>query len=228
MSILMQYPRQVIVLKGTKTVCGLSGKVAGLSRRMIDQSTTREFERFCSYIGLAQQGDQWQIEQLEERGREAEKQIYAVQKGGQGITEYFQIFESQFSKQEIRDIRQGEPYQRSTIKKFVALVALFAGESYEIHPSTSKWPKPHEWPHTFIYRNSIVKYVYFFRWIQNGSPSTINEVKVRNDLIDMNFATYATFFDGLMTKDKKLEELYMKSDDVLRNFLIPVMTHKQN
>ena len=40
MGILGQFPRQVVILKGTKVVCGLSGRAAGLQRRMIDQQQT--------------------------------------------------------------------------------------------------------------------------------------------------------------------------------------------
>ena len=31
---------------------------------------------------------------------------------------------------------------------------------------------------------------------------------MRNDLIDANFAAYATYFDGLLTEDKKLKKIH--------------------
>lgn len=45
MEILSQYPKQVIVLRGTQTVCGLKGRRSGLLRRMIDDDQTRGFAR---------------------------------------------------------------------------------------------------------------------------------------------------------------------------------------
>src|SRR6266851_566608 len=40
MAILADFPRQVIVLKTTGVLCGLSGRRAGLQRRMIDDEQT--------------------------------------------------------------------------------------------------------------------------------------------------------------------------------------------
>lgn len=39
--------------------------------------------------------------------------------------------------------------------------------------------------------------------------------KVRNDLIDANFATFATYFDGILTNDKKLFGLYTETHVLL-------------
>jgi hypothetical protein len=38
MGIVAEFPKQVIVLKGTQAVCALSGRASGLQRRMIDKS----------------------------------------------------------------------------------------------------------------------------------------------------------------------------------------------
>jgi hypothetical protein len=43
MEILSGHPTQVIILKGTQAVCGLSGRAAGLQRRLIDIGQTRDF-----------------------------------------------------------------------------------------------------------------------------------------------------------------------------------------
>jgi len=54
-----------------------------------------------------------------------------------------------------------------------------------------------------------------------GTPKT-NREKLRNDMVDVNFATFATYFDGLMTADKKAAEIFADADFLLRDvFALP-------
>lgn len=57
MEILSEYPKQVIVLKGTQKVCGLRGRRAGLQRRLIDEGQTQGFGKYCRDIEAAERGD---------------------------------------------------------------------------------------------------------------------------------------------------------------------------
>ncbi|MEP0314436.1 hypothetical protein [Hyphomonas sp.] len=224
MRVLAQFPAQVVVLRGTQYVCALRGRKAGLTRRMIYSEATNSFAEFCRYITLAQQGDAWHRKQILERESEAVRQLKLVEESGADITSYYSVFEKQFNEREKKDIRLSKPFSKETLEKFVRLVAMFAGALYDEHPHTGRWPKPFEWPYTFIYRSSILHYLHFFQWIRNGSPKSLNATKVRNDLIDLNFATYATYFDGLMTDDVKLEALYTEACYYLEYLFTPALT----
>src|SRR5215469_13939408 len=57
MEILSQYPKQVIVLKGTATVRLLSGRPSHLQRRLIDVRATRAFSEFCGHVAAARYGN---------------------------------------------------------------------------------------------------------------------------------------------------------------------------
>jgi hypothetical protein len=58
-------------------------------------------------------------------------------------------------------------------------------------------------------------------WIRRGSPKNLNPNKIRNDIVDLNFAAFGTFFDGLMTNDKKQYALYVEAKLLLEEFIIP-------
>jgi hypothetical protein len=64
MALLSDFPRQVIVLKTTDVVCGLSGRRAGLHRRLIDHEQTRDFPKYCDRLLAAKLGDVPLREQL--------------------------------------------------------------------------------------------------------------------------------------------------------------------
>ena len=224
MSVLAKYPKQVVVLKGTRYICSLKGKKAGLSRRMINRETTEQFGEFCRFIKLGQLGDPWYRNQILERQDEASRHLDAVRIGGLDLTDHYAVFEAQFTDAEKRDIRLRHRLKTKTLQKFVQLVAAFAGRTFEDHPHTGRWPKPNEWPYTFIYRSAILHYLHFFEWIRIGSPKSLSPKKVRNDLIDLNFATYATFFDGLMTDDARTSALYKEACEYIDFLFIPAMT----
>ena len=71
MDILAQYPKQVIVLKGTQIVCGLRGRNKGLQRRLIDEKQTREFSSYCKDLLAAQHGNVHLENSILKLGREA-------------------------------------------------------------------------------------------------------------------------------------------------------------
>ena len=71
MEILAQFPKQVVVLKGTRAVSGLVGRPAGLQRRLIDDEQTREFGKFCMHLREAKRGDLAVQAKLLELGSEA-------------------------------------------------------------------------------------------------------------------------------------------------------------
>lgn len=224
MSVLAKFPDQVVVLKGTQYVCALKGKRAGLTQRMIYREATDSFSDFCQFIKRAQAGDAWYIRQIQERQMKAAEQLSAVEDGGADILKYYAVFETQFSESEKRNIRIRRPLKLETLQKLAALVAMFARDVYEDHPYTGRWPKPSEWPYTFIYRSAVLHYLHFFEWIRNGSSRSIAAAKVRNDLVDINFATYATFFDGLMTDDARTSALYHEGLTYINELFIPTLT----
>jgi hypothetical protein len=55
-----------------------------------------------------------------------------------------------------------------------------------------------------------------------GGAHQAKPERIRNDLVDVTFAVFATYFDGLLTGDKKIDEIYHETDWVLTHvFVIP-------
>ena len=75
MEILSDFPAQVIVLKGTQKVCRLSGRSAGLTRRMICADQTHGFSEFCDRLKRAKAGHSGIEKQLLELGSKATAQM---------------------------------------------------------------------------------------------------------------------------------------------------------
>src|SRR5262245_508539 len=71
MVILCQFPCQVIVLKGTSTICRLKGNRKGLVSRLIDEKQSAGFESFAKAIRLTSNGSKAYHKMILDHGAEA-------------------------------------------------------------------------------------------------------------------------------------------------------------
>ena len=85
------------------------------------------------------------------------------------------------------------------------------------HPTVSKIPNGEEAPNTYIFRMALCMHVWGHRWISVGGAGKTKVEKIRNDLIDVSFAAYATFFDGILSSDKKVKYIYGVAAWLLKN-----------
>lgn len=46
-------------------------------------------------------------------------------------------------------------------------------------------------------------------------------LQMRNDLIDVSFAAYATYFDGILTNDEKAKFIYSDAAWMIKNVFVP-------
>jgi hypothetical protein len=79
---------------------------------------------------------------------------------------------------------------------------------FKQHPSVVGLPKLPEARDTFTFRYAICGYAWVLKRIEDGGAGKTKPEKLRNDVIDVNFAAYATYFDGLLTADKRAAEIY--------------------
>ena len=120
-----------------------------------------------------------------------------------------------FTDTEVRILRKGSDLTDEIIDKFVQNILLLAAVLFRDHPRVTKWPDATELPNTFIFRYALCAHLLVFNWIAVGSPPKLKPEKMRNDIVDMSFAAYATFFDGLLTEDKKLQNIYHEASRLL-------------
>ena len=91
-----------------------------------------------------------------------------------------------------------------------------ATELFKTHPTVTETPTLPDLRDTFIFRYAtLLLYILILRGIECGGVKT-NPEKLRNDVVDVNFATYATYFENITTADKKAGEIYEDAKLLLR------------
>ena len=141
MEILSQYPKQVIVLKGTQAVCGLSGRGAGLQKRLIDQKQTLGFAEYSAHLIAAKRG----VTGIN-YAREARLQMDRIFGDAEDFGEALEGMTQQFKANEVQIIRRRLPYTEEMRTKVVQHILMIAASMFRSHPKVPHLPKAVELP----------------------------------------------------------------------------------
>ncbi len=220
MGILAEYPRQVIVLKGTQILRGLVGRAAASQKSLIDQAQTREFPEYCRDLMATKRGDLSFQNDLLEHGRAANAHMDGVLIDMPTLSSGIKSVLATYTAAELRRLRERELRSSELRKKLVQNVCGLADQLFEDHLTRAKRPSGARKRDAFLFRYALCTYAL----IINGSGGTVkaNPEKLRNDMVDVNFATIATYFDGLLTEDRRAAETYDYAKFLLREiFALP-------
>lgn len=217
MEILSQHPKQVIVLKGTQAVCGLRGRRAGLQRRLIEERQTQEFTKYCRDLRAAQNGEPLFREQILAHGRAATAHMEIIAAQVAGLPDAIDETAQNYTEAELRTLRKGSPFTKPMIDKAILDIQILAATLMKNHPRVTRWPDEEELPNTFLFRFALCGYLLLLRWVSVGGARNVKLEKLRNDIVDIGFAAFATYFDGLLTADKKLNQVYEEAVYLLKS-----------
>lgn len=225
MSVLSEYPEQVIVLKNTQAVCGLNGNSSGLQKRLIDGSQTKNFKKYCRALLAANKGDLRLQKQLLDHGREATSHIDKLLGDASLLRETFEDLANNYTAEELRILRTGKDFTEAMFDKFIEGVMLMAAYQFRDHPKVRDLPEAKTLHNRFIFRSALCSFVLALDWISVGGAKDVNVGKIRNDMIDTNFSAFATYIDGLLTEDRKLMRLYKVARSFIHSFFIQLERH---
>jgi hypothetical protein len=220
MEVLSQYPRQVIVLKSTGVVAGLRGRRKGLQARMVDREQTSGFSDWCKGLDKAQLGDVALQKQLLDAGRDASVHLDRMLADAKTYADNIEAAARNYDAGELKIIRANKPYTPELVDKIAANILNLATLLFAGHPKIVKLPPVMELPTTFIFRYALCGYVLALRWIAVGGAKNVKVERLRNDIVDVSFAAYATYFDGLLSADIKATELYRDARFLLKRAFV--------
>jgi len=217
MEILMEFPRQVIVLKNTGKICGLRGGQSGLQRRMIDERQTTEFPKFCRALRAAERGDTRLRQEILENGRAADSHLDRILASAPIMPDGIQELSKEFTPNELKAIRTHQPLPGSLIHKATKFMTELTILTIKGHPNPPPpFRNPVEMWNSFHFHHAVCAFFWSLDWISKGTSNNVRADRIRNDLVDVIFATYATYFDGLMSQDAKVLRIYREAAFVLK------------
>jgi hypothetical protein len=208
MEIVSEFPRQVLILKSTTKIVGMSGREKGLQRRLIDGHQTSGFPKFCKDLSKAKSGNKALEKALVQLGIEASEHLEKVMSDAKKLPKAIDAITNDFIQQELDIIRKGAPLTQEFVDKIIKHAMTTAGFMGVDHPQSRGWPPLDELPNTYLLRYALSGIVYMVQRIEFGGVGGLKPEKLRNDVVDLSFSAYATYFDGLLTNDRKLISIY--------------------
>jgi hypothetical protein len=100
-------------------------------------------------------------------------------------------------------------------------ILMLAAQLFKAHPDVATFPTADNLRDTFIFRFALAVHLLVLRWLSEGGIDTVSMDRLRNDVVDMSYVAYATFFDGILSRDRKLLEIYEEATFFLKHVLGP-------
>jgi hypothetical protein len=207
MLILGEFPKQVLILKGTRIVCSLSGRRSGLQERLTDKVQTKHFHRFVAALANGKRVDPAVEAQILAHGAASRAHLDQMLSDADGLRQTMDVLAQSYTRAELDRIVKGETYTQAMVHKLVPTILDISTNMFS-DAKLQRRPSPAELPNTFLFRVALAAYLMAMR---RGAFSAVTGVKperIRNDMVDMTFVAYATYFDGVMSSDKNVNRIY--------------------
>lgn len=214
-SVLRHFPKQLMILKGTRQAGLVDPYSAGMADRFASKSETKGALDFARVLDSATAGDWFAQKQLLQRGEWANDHMAQMLLKADDMAISIEEFCDVFTETELRRVRRGEEWKCETAEKFLDLVAHLTELSFKAHPSKPKWPRGRHIVNHFLYRHTFTYCIYMMELVKRGTVTRKAQL-VRNDAVDVIFATYATYFNGFMSMDEQASIIHRISRGMLK------------
>lgn len=208
MEIISEFPKQVIILKSSKVISGLKGKVSGSQKRMIDYHQTKGFAEYIRDLKQAKAGNIYKLNSLLDHGKAAISHFEGSLIHATEMKKAFDQAACWLTKDERKIIRDNLAYTHDLINKTIYFALSLSSMAFATHPNVRIRPTYEELPYTYIFRLALCYTILALDWAAKGGAIDANPDKIQNDMVDMHLVAFATFFDGLLTIDKKMIRIH--------------------
>lgn len=217
LEIVSNYADQVLILKRTKTISSQSFRGSGLQKRMIDHKDTKRFKAFSNKILDPSKRDEDFLESIKIKQIEVERDLQRIKneaaKMGEVISKYF----SSMSKTEASLLRAGEFYSGDTKNILFERIKKMTLQVLSGHPNIIHKKSHEEFYNSYLFRSCVCFYFVAQDWHLNGGLNSVKSKTMMNDMLDMQIVAYATYFDGLLSNDKKAKRMYEISNNFIKS-----------
>jgi hypothetical protein len=216
--VLAEHPKQVIFLKSTHAVGGLRARrrSRGLQKRLIDKDQTANFKKFYEKLELAKSGDAAATRQLAKKCDAAVADLAAIRKAQESYAANLAEHAKKYTDAELAILTKGKPVPELLFKKITGEILALAHAMFLAHPYFKKQPPLRKLSNAFLFRYAVASYVVALRCLKEGGPNGVTAKNIGSQIVDAMIATYATYFDGFLSDDKRAQQIYDTTCDLLK------------
>ncbi|WP_316168411.1 MULTISPECIES: hypothetical protein [unclassified Bradyrhizobium] len=216
--ILSEYPNQVKVLKSTYAISGLRSKKRsrGLQKRLIDKDQSANFKRFHATLERARDGDEAAKQLVSQKSAAAATEIARLRQIQETYTANLAEHAKKYTDAELAILTKGKAIPPELLNKITAEIVSLADHMFAAHGYFKEQPPTTTLSNAFIFRYAIAGYVVALRCLKEGGAQGASAKNIGNQIIDAMIAAYATYFDGFMSEDKRAQQIFDTTGDLLK------------
>jgi hypothetical protein len=205
------FPAQISALRLTPEICRLEPR-EDMQGRLVDEVQSNRLRTYLHEIYSEGADVHARIELgSSQAGQRFQDLMQAIPQVKADITRQI----GSFSSEDISLLKNEGRISRLMIDAIVK--AVIHDTALHLHDiGVPKLPQPYDVVHSFVLRFVLANHVSGLFWGITGGHSGAMNKTLRNDVTDATYAAYATFFDGLVTRDDKLGAVYRNTKLLLR------------
>lgn len=208
LEIISKYPSQVLILKNTRKIVQLKNTAKGLQKRFIDKNQTKGFSFFCKQVAE----NKFDKNDLDEKHLEASRFFHGMMDGHDNIIDGIKGIKEEFAKENLKILKNNQRLTENMIDKIIKDILKMTALLIRDHPDIDSFPDASNLKTHFIFRYAIAAYALGLKWIVEGGIEQVKKQKLRNDFVDAFYCAYASYYDGLLTRDEKMKDVYAISN----------------
>jgi hypothetical protein len=212
MEIVSKYPRQVVVLKNWYQISRITQRGEKHIRELIiDFDSTNMFHEFCRHLyELDETKPSRALADIERKQLEANKFFTEKSSYAQMVIDSIGMYKGAFPPDQLKQIRLGRYFEnRELLKRMMAHIVMLASNMMRKNGYVIK--KAQHARSNYIFRWALAGYLLAIKWLAEGGYEQLPVGKMQNDIVDMTYVAYGTYFDGLLSNDNKVNEIYERT-----------------
>lgn len=216
--ILSRFPRQVLVLRGQVDLINTRGAEPLRRSDLVDPVVTEHFGWLGRGLGDALRGDLQNVQLLriiqESVNMQQREVLQAVTTAG----ENFKLFREGFDKELLSRIKK-RGLTTENVPQLSALIFDLTRHLLDSNPKTRGQRPPEEvLPSTLQFRIALCEFARILWWLASGGAENAKAKVHRNDAIDAIVAAFATYFDGILSRDERQKYVHGVARTLLPHF----------
>lgn len=221
LEIVSKYSNQVLILKNILEIMRVDYNQKDFRKAFIDEEQTLDFSEFCIIVSRAGDSDNEFQRELLKRSRKATESLDKTTEFVDLLSESITAFEQGVDKDFLKHIRAGKTWTRKEYKEAFIHVLTFTKRTFEKTSEKADGIQSLErenFLNHFIFRSILSLYLLVLKWLIDRGWETYPDEKMRNDAVDMFYVTFATYYDGVLSKDNKVNSIYEQAIGLIKHF----------
>jgi hypothetical protein len=120
-----------------------------------------------------------------------------------------------YTDAELSILTKGQPIPEDLLNKITKEIVGLADHMFMAHGYFKKQPPTRTLSNAFLFRYAVAGYVVALRCLKEGGAKGASANNIGNQIIDSAIAAYATYFDGFISADKRAQQIYETTGQLL-------------